>query len=199
MMLRRLRPRSIYDVMAAVACFVALAGGVAYADNEFTGANIKDGSLTGADVFDNTLSSADVTDGSLTGTDVKDASLTGADVLDNTLSGADVTNGSLTGTDVRDHSLSVADVAEGEFNFGVFIGVVPAHGCVEKGIGGLRATRDHLLLTPNNDSAAPQLTYGIEYLNGDQSAGEAIVKACNPTDAAVDDGTTRMNLLVFAA
>jgi hypothetical protein len=32
-MLSRLRPRSIYDVMAAIACLVALAGGTAYAAN----------------------------------------------------------------------------------------------------------------------------------------------------------------------
>jgi hypothetical protein len=99
-MLRKLRPRSIYDVMAAIACLAALAGGTAYAANEWTGANIVDGSLTGQDIFDNTVSGADITNGSLTG----------QDVFDNSIGGADITNGSLTGADIANESIGAADI-----------------------------------------------------------------------------------------
>jgi hypothetical protein len=107
-MLDKLRPRSIYDVMAAIACFGALAGGTAYAANEWTGENIVDGSLTGADIFNNTVSGADITNGSLTG----------ADVFDNTIGAADVTNNSLTGSDVANtSSLGTDDIHEEELVF----------------------------------------------------------------------------------
>jgi hypothetical protein len=88
-----------------------LAGGTAYAANEWTGANIVDGSLTGADVFDNTVSGADITNGSLTG----------ADVFDNTLGGADITNNSVASADVKDDSLTNADIQNFSLGNGDFL------------------------------------------------------------------------------
>ena len=74
-MLRKLRPRSIYDVMAAIGCFAALATGSAYAANEWTGDNIVDSSLTGQDIFPNSVPGGDITNGTLTGADVFDNTL----------------------------------------------------------------------------------------------------------------------------
>jgi hypothetical protein len=48
-MLRKLRPRSAYDVIALLALFVAL-GGTTYATATITGADVVDHSLTGADI-----------------------------------------------------------------------------------------------------------------------------------------------------
>ena len=56
-MLHRLRPRSIYDVMAAIACFGVLAGGTAYAAN----------TIRSTDIVDNEVYSADVRNDNLTG------------------------------------------------------------------------------------------------------------------------------------
>jgi hypothetical protein len=102
-MLGKLRPRSIYDLMAAIACVAALAGGTAYAANEWTGENIVDGSLTGQDIFNNTLAGGDITNGSVTG----------ADIFDNTIGSGDITNSSLTGGDVANtSSLGPDDIHE---------------------------------------------------------------------------------------
>ena len=63
-----------------LALFLVLAGGTAWAVNEWTGANIVNESLTGADV----KGSASV-NGTLTGLDVRADSLEGADVLETSL------------------------------------------------------------------------------------------------------------------
>jgi hypothetical protein len=134
-MLRKLRPRSIYDVMAAVACFVALAGGTAYAANEWTGANIVDGSLTGADVKNGTLTTSDirnsslensdfltgsvdsraVTDGSLTSNDIGSFSLTSLDFSDGSVNGRIVADNSLTGTDINESTLNMPPTTTATF------------------------------------------------------------------------------------
>jgi hypothetical protein len=51
--------------MGAVALGLVLAGGTAYAANEWTGANIVNESLTGADVRDDSIRGTDVAEGSL--------------------------------------------------------------------------------------------------------------------------------------
>jgi hypothetical protein len=128
-MLAKLRPRSVYDVLAAIGCFVALGGTSAYAINEWTGANIVDESLTGADVrgkprtsttaaVNGSLTTDDVAgqaahagsgtpfiDGTLTQWDVRNGALVGGDLANNTVGGAKVTDGSLTGADINESAL----------------------------------------------------------------------------------------------
>jgi hypothetical protein len=89
-MLRRLRPRSIYDVCAAIALFVAL-GGTAYAVNTVGSTDIIDGQVKSVDIGDNEIGSADVKDNSINTFDVH--SFLGVDVADGTLTSADVAPG----------------------------------------------------------------------------------------------------------
>jgi hypothetical protein len=109
-MLAKLRPRSIYDVLAALGCFVALGGTSAYAINEWTGTNIADESLTGADVRGKArTSSAAAVNGSLTTDDIAGQpahSPTGTPFVDGTLTQWDIKNGSVTGSDVVESSLA---------------------------------------------------------------------------------------------
>jgi hypothetical protein len=95
--LRRLRPRSVYDVCAAMALFVAL-GGTAYAVN----------TVNSSDIVDGQVKSVDVGDGEILSADVKDQSLTTFDV--STFLGADVVDGTLTGADIQDNSIGVNDI-----------------------------------------------------------------------------------------
>ena len=99
---------------------VLLTSGVAYAANEWTGANIVDGSLTNADLASETITSgkilnatiisADIKDGVVTSADVKNASLTGTDVLDNSIGSADVAP--LDGdADIIDNTITTFDIA----------------------------------------------------------------------------------------
>ena len=73
-MLDKLRPRSIYDVMAAVGCIAALATGTAYAANTIHSSDIVDNEVGSADVKDNSINTFDVH--SFLGVDVVDGSLT---------------------------------------------------------------------------------------------------------------------------
>src|SRR5881397_4444566 len=88
--------------MGALALFLVLSGGTAYAVNEWTGANIVDGSLTSADYKNNDIRSVDVRNdnvagGGLQSADIAPDSLTGNDVADNSLAGVDIEEPSLNG------------------------------------------------------------------------------------------------------
>ena len=62
-MLRKLRPRSVYDVCAAMALFVAL-GGTAYAVNTVGSTDIIDGQVKSVDIGNNEIQSGCVKDNS---------------------------------------------------------------------------------------------------------------------------------------
>jgi hypothetical protein len=129
-MLAKLRPRSVYDVLAAIGCFVALSTGGAYASHLVVdSSDVVDDSLTGVDVqgkprtgttaaVNGSLTTDDIAgqqahnptgtpfiDGTLTQWDVKNSSLVGGDLANNTVSGAKVTDNSLKGADIDEASL----------------------------------------------------------------------------------------------
>jgi len=116
-MFDKLRPRSVYDVMAAIACFGVLAGGTAYAAATITGAEVVDESLTGADVKGKGGSaSTPAVNGSLSGVEIGGQGANpanGTPFIDGTLTQWDVQNNSLTGDDVANNSLKGADIDEG--------------------------------------------------------------------------------------
>ena len=84
-MLSRLRPRSIYDVMAAIACVAALGTGTAYAAD----------TIGSADIIDESILSADIKNAEVKGTDLASDAVTGSKVLDNALTGADINESAL--------------------------------------------------------------------------------------------------------
>jgi len=92
-MLRKLRPRSVYDVFALLALFVAVSTGGAYAANTVFSTDIVDGEVKSVDVGNNEIGSGDVKDNSLNTFDVH--SFLGVDVVDNSLTGADVNESTL--------------------------------------------------------------------------------------------------------
>ena len=97
---------------------------------------------------------------------------------------------------VRNFKLNDQDVGQGTFvNFEASIGTVKP-GCYLKAITGIDAKGDHLLLTPSRADSTASLDYTIFYERDAQSAALVV---CNRTTAAVDDGTTHFNLLVFDA
>jgi hypothetical protein len=126
------------NVTGLIAIFIAL-GGVAYANNEWTGANIVDGSLTTADYKNNDIRSGDVRDETLKGPDLAtDAIRSDADcpfpgvcfsstkIADRAVGAGEISPGavgtseaapnSLTGFDVADNSLKGVDVDESTLN-----------------------------------------------------------------------------------
>jgi hypothetical protein len=71
----------------ALALFLVLSGGTAWAVDEWTGANIQNGTLTSADYKNNDIRSIDVRNDTFAG-----GGLTGADIAPNALTGADIAN-----------------------------------------------------------------------------------------------------------
>ena len=171
MMLRKLRPRSVYDVMAAIACFGVLAGGTAYAAATVTGADVVDESLTGADVkgkqgtsttpaVNGTLGTQDVGGqpaNAQNGTPFIDGALTQWDIKNGTLGGDDMANGSLTGADVANDSLTGADIQEGSLS------TVPA-----------AYDADHAILADSATSAVRAPVEGYVALSGNANSGNQV-------------------------
>jgi uncharacterized protein YjbI with pentapeptide repeats len=212
-MLRKLRLQLTYaNVMSTLAVFFALAGGSAYAINEWTGANIVDESLTGADIKNGTLQGADYGFGSVSGARITDNNITGVDIANNAVFSEDVNDDSLTGVDIREQNLSFQntlvssdicdgclldqDIAEGTFvHFAANIGTVPV-GCSYRDVTGVNAQGDHLLLTPDFNDAHGSLQYAIQYR---PDLEQATIQVCNRTNSSINDATTHFNLLVIEA
>jgi hypothetical protein len=76
---------------------------------------------------------------------------------------------------------------------------VPANDCVTRLVSGIDVQpTDHLLLTPSFDDAEGNLDYTAEQAAG-FGTGSMIIKVCNPTTGAIDDGNTHFTLLVIDA
>jgi hypothetical protein len=104
-MLARLRPRSAYDVMAAVALFLVVAGGTAYAAPTIFSSDIVDGEVKTPDIDNAAVVTDKLAQGAVTSGQVQDEDLTGGDVLDGSLTGSDVADNSLKGADVDEPTL----------------------------------------------------------------------------------------------
>jgi hypothetical protein len=187
-MLRKLMPRSVYDVMAAVGCFAALATGTAYAANTVFSSDIVDGEVKSVDIGNNEIGSADVKDNTINTFDVH--SFLGVDVVDGTLTGADVQDGTLKDEDVGSATRTSVDVA---------IGVVPAHACVSRTVDvvGVVAAGSHLVLTPDSTDLTGGVVFQVGILGGGTNIPVEIL-ACNITGGAIDEGSNTFNVLAIA-
>ena len=105
-MLGKLRPRSAYDVMAALALFLVLAGGVAYAANTVFSSDIVDGEVKEADIATSAVREAEIGQGAVATAELKNDAVTSAKVLNETLVGGDVKDNALKGADIDESTLS---------------------------------------------------------------------------------------------
>ena len=166
--------------MGALALFLVLTGGTAYAANTVLSSDIVDNQVFSADVRNDTLSN-----GGLAAVDLRSGSVGPAEAAG--LGSADIANGALNDEDVGQNTF---------VNFEATIGTVPAHTCIEKTVTGVNAKGDHLLLTPNANTASLGLSYSAEY---DAVGNSAIIIVCNHSNFVIDGETTRFNLLVIDA
>jgi hypothetical protein len=105
-MLATLRPRSAYDVIAALALFLVVAGGTAYATHEMIlSSDIVDGEVKTPDIANAAVVTDKIPQGAVTSGKVKNDNLVGGDVLDGSLSGSDAADNSLKGADVDESTL----------------------------------------------------------------------------------------------
>jgi hypothetical protein len=202
-MLSKLRPRSIYDVMAAIACFVALAGGTAYAANTIRTGDIVDNEVFTTDVRNDTLgfgglTHPDLGPGSVRSSEIADGSVTRFDIGAAQVDSFNLANNAVFGSDVLDGGLKDEDIAQlngVNVNFTENIGTVPAGDCIIWPIENVNAPGDHLLLTPDSNTTNANLSYTVEH----HTSSEADIKVCNPTDTDINDGSTNFNLLEIDA
>ena len=89
-MIRRLRPRSLYDVLAALAFFGVLATGTAYAANTVFSADIVDGEVKTADLAATAVNTAKLANGAASTDKIADGAVTTAKVKNDNLTGSDV-------------------------------------------------------------------------------------------------------------
>ena len=83
--------------IGAVALFLVVAGGTAYAANTVFSTDIVDGQVKTVDLATGAIVTAKIADGAVTSAKVLDGTLQGRDVADNSLKGADIDESSLAG------------------------------------------------------------------------------------------------------
>jgi len=99
-MLRKLRPRSAYDVMAALALFLVVAGGSAYAvvaANQVNSASIINGQVKNRDLATNSVGSGKIKPRGVKNSDLGNNSVSTGKVGPNALNGGDIVESSLLG------------------------------------------------------------------------------------------------------
>jgi hypothetical protein len=121
-MLANLRPRSVYDVLASVGFFIAVATGGAYAADTIGSADvindslksedIKNETVAGHDIRPGTIGSGRIADGSIVGSDIQQNSIGSPRIVDNSLRTGDIHDETLTGADVEWNSLTGEDIYE---------------------------------------------------------------------------------------
>jgi hypothetical protein len=141
-MLSKLRPRSIYDVLAALAFFAVVAGGSAYAaatigssqikKNAVLSKHIENGQVKTGDLAANAVTSGKIKDGQVMNGDLSGNSVDGGKIVDGSIGTADLGPNSVTEGNVTDFSLRLHDLG-GETNDGTsaagFNATVPPSGC----------------------------------------------------------------------
>jgi hypothetical protein len=165
-----------------LALFLIIAGGTAYAAN----------TIGSSDIIDESIQSEDIKNNEVATLDVHNNQIRSADVRDDTLSG-----GGLGSPDIADGQLNDEDIAQlAVVNFPADIGSVSANDCTLRGITGVGAQGDHLVLEPSIADMNGDLSYDAVY---DPESEAAWLSICNPTVNSINDGITHFNLLVIDA
>src|SRR3954451_926939 len=105
-MLDKLRPRSVYDVMAAIACLAALATGAAYAESTIGSADIIDESIQTQDLKNGQVKRADLDGNSVLGNKIVDGSVADADLAANSVGASEIADDAVDTGAVADFGLS---------------------------------------------------------------------------------------------
>ncbi len=105
-MLKKLRPRSAYDVVALLALFVAVGTGGAYAANTIGSADIINESILSEDIENGEVKAFDIGLGQVLGSRITDETIKSNDIADGRITGADVAPDTLTGADINAATLA---------------------------------------------------------------------------------------------
>src|SRR3954454_20693802 len=112
-MLRKLRPRSAYDVMAAIAFFIAVAGGTAYAANTIGSSDVIDESLLSQDFKNGEVKNPDLGTNSVTSSRIATGNVFNSDLAPDSVNGSKVIANSLTSGDLAPNSVGTSELTDG--------------------------------------------------------------------------------------
>ena len=113
-MLDKLRPRSVYDVMAAIACLGTVVGGTAYAANTIGSADIINESILSQDVKNGEVKKADLADDSIGTYKIQPGQVFTSDIHDGVVTGLKVTDNSLRAADIAPDAVGGSELAPAE-------------------------------------------------------------------------------------
>jgi trimeric autotransporter adhesin len=112
-MLAKLRPRSPYDMIAALALFLVVAGGTAYGANTIGSADIIDESILSQDIKNGEVKGLDVANGALTSDDLAANSVGSAKINDRSVKNNDLSVGASSSNTIADGGIQGIDVKDG--------------------------------------------------------------------------------------
>jgi hypothetical protein len=183
--------------MGALALFLVIAGGTAYAANTVGSADIinesiqsqdiKNGQVRSPDIGNNQVSSADVRDdalgnGGLDAADLSSNSVNSSEIVADAVQASEVADDSLDSGEIVNNSLTTADLAGADVTGGISFGAVPDGQCfqVSLGVGGAQVGEVPLIATGG------ALQEGVViYAERVQSAGNVQAEICNFSGGAM--------------
>jgi hypothetical protein len=121
------------NVCSALALFIALGTGSAYAANTIGSSDVIDESLQSQDIKNQTIQGGDIAPGTLGNARFKDLSITGIKLADATITGNKLANATITGAKLAPNTLGGAQIVEsdlGQVPSAALAGSAPVRGRV---------------------------------------------------------------------
>jgi hypothetical protein len=113
-MLSKLRPRSLYDVLAAIAFFAVVAGGSAYAAATIGSKDIKKNAVLSKHIKNGQVKSSDLGANSVASNKIKDGQVNGDDLAANSVGSDKIIDGSISGLDLAANSVGSDKIIDGQ-------------------------------------------------------------------------------------
>ncbi len=183
--------------MGALALFLVIAGGTAYAANtvgssdiineSIQSQDIKNGQVKGPDIGNNQVSSVDVRDdtlanGGLDAADLSSNSVNSSEIATDAVQAQEVADNSLDSGEIIDNSLTTTDIAGTDISGGISFGAVPNGQCFQASmvVSGAQVGEVPLIATGG------ALQEGVViYAQRVQSAGHVQADICNFSGGAM--------------
>ncbi|MEA2348896.1 MAG: hypothetical protein QOG62_2683 [Thermoleophilaceae bacterium] len=101
------------NVVATIALFLALSGGVVFAAKQIGSSDLAKRAVKTKNIADNAVRSPQIKNNDINSGDIRDQNVTGGDIADGTIETADLKDGAVKGGKVGDDSLTGADLQDG--------------------------------------------------------------------------------------
>ncbi len=109
------------NVTSALALFVALSTGTAYAAATITSADIVNGTIAQVDIAPNSLGTNVIKNDGVKSVDIRDGEVTSADVLDDSLTAADLAGDSVGFSEIQTDAVQATEIADNSIDAGEIV------------------------------------------------------------------------------